>query len=493
VIRFGLGLFLVCGLSFSAGAEIIFLDLNDAPEEIRHCQAGLDKKHLKQRGEGRREQLHVIDPKEYVSKRGESSLKTKTYHALRSKIQDMIRRNIPIDSIIISGDDGSGEFFGSQGKFHQHELVALVKEFPQVGKSLKSAALWGCYPSTVNGAEQFWVNKLPNMQFTMGFVGQGPDKTRPANHALLKQFCERREEAAEATTMDALCRFYDSIEQMPHALTSLGLCNRVGIASREYSTRGRPEKCFTYRELHARCPSFINNPQYNDIYARYMSGESEPGDEAGRKMSDLRNYYNELQKWRHCSQQFRHQRGSDMPVPANVIRLVKYKKLKENLAKWNAPQLADYDEMLNESGLGALRLGDITQLSRKSMNDKIMAAVAALKGQSVETPVSSPPPRETAPRTNAPCVGGSQFMFSSCEPASTARRPAPSTQISRQPIRPVRNPALLRMAECMRQTFVNMNSECSPFDAVGNYPKSRSICLLSSEEAQDERGEDEAC
>jgi hypothetical protein len=430
--------FTILAVSVSAQAEMIFLDLNDAREEIAHCRAGLTEKSLKEnRGERRPEQLHVVDPAKYTSKRGESSLKSKTYHALRAKIQDMNARNVPIDSIVISGEAGNGDFFGSQGKFHQNELFELVNEFPQFAKAWKSAGLWGCYPSNVDDAEQFWFRKIPNLQYTKGFVGQAPNKDRQANHVLMKQFCERRQDDAKATSLDELCRIHDSIQQL--TTTTFGLCNRRGIASRQYSEAGRPEKCFTYKQLHDRCPSFINKREYDAIYTRYLRGDSEVGEESKRQVDDLRRYYNEMQKWRHCADQFRHQRGHEMPNPGSVIRLIKYKKIKENLAKLNATQLADYDEMLDEAGLGALKLGDITRLSRKAMNGRITAAVQALVGRRTE------------------------------------------------------DPALLRMAKCMDQTFVKMNHKCSPFDAIGDYAKTRSICVLSASEAEDERGKNDPC
>jgi|GEM_PF-5492974 len=460
-------------LATGAHAEVIFVDLNDAGEEIRHCQAGLDAKNAKQTWQNP-EQLNVV--KGTPGDRGDY---TKTYHALRAKIQDMIRRGVKIDSIVISGEDGSGHFFGTQGDFHSYELKALMDEFPQVASTLKTAALWGCYPTSVHGAEQFWINKLPNMQLTMGFVVQGPDKTREANHVLLKQFCERREEAAQATTIDQMCKFYDSLQQV--AVTSLGLCNRMGVASREYAIGRTGEKCFTYDQMHKRCPSFINNRELQNVYERYMSGDAEPPEESFARISDLRNFYNEVQKWRHCAEQYKTARGSDMPYAPNLIRLIKYQKLKKNMAKLNAPELAEYDRALERAGLGALKLGDITKLSRKSMNQKIEAAVAALQGQTVEVPVTSAPPADVLPRSERACNGN--FMFSGCAGDEGSRR-SPAPVSNAQSVRGVQDPPLLRMAQCMRQTFVNMDNVCSPFDLVSNHPRTSSMCLKSYAEAK---------
>ncbi len=468
--------------SFAARGELIYLDMNNAGEEIKACQAGIEAKNAKKLWQ-EPEQLHVVK-----GVAGESNFKSKTYYALRAKIMDMINRNIKIDGIVISGEHGDGHFFGSQGDFYQRELVALTKEFPEVGKSLKTAALWGCYPTSVHGAEQYWVNKLPNMQFTMGFVTQGPDKTREANHVLLKQFCERREEAAEATTLDQLCKFYDSLHQV--VPTSLGLCNRAGIASKEYAQGPNGEKCLTYKQLHDRCPAFINNPALEGVYERYMSGESEPPAEVPGRVSELRNFHNEAQKWRQCAAKYKAQRGTDMPFPPDLIRLIKYKKIKENLARINAQELAEYDSALERRGLGALKLGDITKTSRKSMNQKIEAAMKALEGEDVEVPVASPP-RPAANRSRPPCVGAG-FLFSDCDDSAGAGR-ASEAAPSRRIVRAVsEDPTLLRMAHCMKETFISMNGECSAFDVVSGHARTQSPCLMKYERAR-EKNEDDAC
>lgn len=490
MIRLALLLF----FSLNAQAEMIFLDLNDAPKERAACEEGIQSKGIA--GE-RKETLHVVDPSKHKKENGENYQRSPAYHALRKKIKSMISAGTPIDSIVISGEDGSGDFFGSNGKFQYYEFQEIVEEFPSVAKTLKSAALWGCYPSTVVGSEQYWLNKLPNMQFTMGFVTQGPNKDRKAGHDLLRQFCERRQEAAQATTMEALCRFYDSLQQLTP--TSVGVCNRLGVASKEYAVGGKGEKCFTYKQLHDRCPSFIKNKELQAVYDRYMSGDSEPPSESETKMSDLRYYYNEVNKWRHCAAKFREDRRAEnkrlgvseterptgMPVPQNLIRLIKYKKVKENIMKVNSSQLAEYDENLERVGLGRLKVGDITQLSRKSLNEKIQNAVLALQGQTVEIPATSAPPVETAPVSTKECVGGTGFLFGGCaESAKPAPRAAPMSS-KKTVVRGVSDPTLLRMAQCMRQTFVNINHECIPFDLVGDHPKKRSPCLMNYEEAKE--------
>lgn len=80
-------------------------------------------------------------------------------------------------------------------------------------------------------------------------------------------------------------------------------------------------------------------------------------------------------------------------------------------------------------------------------------------------------------------------MFGGCGSGSATAYPASG---SRGSLRAVQDPTLLRMAQCMRQTFVNMNHECTPFDLVGDHAKSQSACLMNYDEAK-EKSEDDPC
>ncbi len=455
-------------------ADMIFLNLNDAPEEIASCKAGVAANNEKAK-KNPPDQLMVINA---VQGENADDNRSNTYHVLKKEIKRMLAAGKTIDSMVISGEDGSGHFFGTNGDFHQNELRDLVKEFPQLSKSLKSAALWGCYTTSVHGAEQFWVNRLPNMQFTMGFTLQGPEKSRPANHALLKQFCERHEEAVKATSKDQLCAFFDSLTHLTK--TSIGVCNREAVATVEYKTR--KEKCFTYEELHKRCGEFTKDPALEQVYQDYMSGRLEPDDEShGEKASPLRNYYNQLNLWRHCREQFKADRGYDMPYLPEVIRLIKYGKIRDNLSKLNAKELADYDRELKKAGLGALALGDISNhsLTRAQMNQRIENAISALRGQTVQ--VQAAPVAATRPEKKK----GGGFLFDPDEEATPVRAPSST-------IRAVNNPTLLRMAQCMRMTFVNMDYRCTQFKNINDRMGDPSSCLMTYNRAKT-KGEDDDC
>lgn len=416
-------------------ADMIFLDLNNADQEFNACKAGVDQNNKDKR---------KANPDGIVRVKGENGEAddgvghTNTYYKLRKAVIGMLKAGRTIDSIVISGDDGTGHFFGSNGDFQHHELRAILKEFPQVGKSMQSAALWGCYGPTLYGAEQFWINRMPNMKFTMGFMGQGPAKDKPVNHSLLTQFCQQREEAVQLTTKDQLCAFYQNLQKL--VPTSVGVCNRVAFASAEYRPKGSKEECFTAEELKARCREFTMDEKLDQVYEDYLSGRRTPEKEVPGKVSPLRRYYNKLNLWRHCGEKFKEDRKKPMPFGPEVIALVKYRNLVNTFNKLNANELASYDRAMAASGYGNLAISNALRdpnIDRGMVNKLIQDAITV-----------------------------------------TSRSPRDST--------------LNRMAMCLKMTYVKMDYRCHQFknvdEEIGGEP---SGCLMNYARAQKKEDDDD--
>ena len=197
----------------------------------------------------------------------------------------------------------------------------------------------------------------------------------------------------------------------------------------------------------------------------------------------LRDYYNKLNLWRHCRAEFKMDRGYDMPFPPEVIRLIKYYKIRTNLAKLNAEELADYDREMKKAGLGALSLGDISNpsMNRQQMNEKLEQAVSALRGETVQ--VAPPPIAFEKPTRPSGSSGG--FLF---DPAAETR---PVLRAPAGTIRGVKNPTLLRMAQCMRMTFVNMDYRCTQFKNIGEHVGDPSNCLMNYNRAKVKEDDDD--
>lgn len=511
MIRTLLTLFILA--SGSLHAECIFVNLNDAQEEINACKQGLQDKAMRVYNETGR----AVEPEGLIQVDGvagdampddDGSPHSKTYDRLRQILLDPKNQGRHIDCIVISGEDGSGHFFGGANNFYAADLRRLYAEFPQLKNTLNASALWGCYPTSVHGAEMHWIKKIPAIQFAMGFTIQGPNKTREANHDLLRQFCDRREDGAKATSMDALCQFYDSLRQITS--TSLGLCNRQGVASLDYG-EGKPDHCFTYDQLHERCTEFIQNwDALENTYEQYRQGlrdDFETSPNGG--ISDLRDFYNKLQLWRHCTDKLKEakaaagQTGFEMPYAPDVIRLIKFKKLLHNIKEMNGPELRQYDIMLNNLGLGAYRLGDIEKLPRREMMARLQGAVSAIEQLAgganqitVETQVAtqaSPTPAPAAAEIDTSL--GFFFGGNSTEKSETAA-PAVAPVVTKTEISTlsvnssngmvngIELTRALRVAQCFRMALEPTDFRCTPFAMVGDNPGQKSVCIMGYERAK---------
>jgi hypothetical protein len=361
----GGSLVLTVGLAWTAArADVLFVDLNNAPKEYGACQ------------EGAPGEVHVVGPATSDGKVVDATL-------IDQKVSELEKAGVKIDTIVISGHDGSGHFFGDYGQFYASELRTLLKNHPRTEKDLTVAALWGCYPTNVHGCETYWLKPTRNIKVAVGFSIRSPSKERPANAAFMKEFCSKRKEAAQAVTKDELCRFYKNLNTIKPM--SVAMCNREAEVARDYG----PEACYTYQQLYDKCSQFDPGEEQRAMYEKYFAG-NEPGFENpptdggsgynGKDggVSPLRAYYNQLHLWMHCAESLKQERGYDMPYAPTVIRLIFYDQLKKNIARLNAPQLADYDKRMAQLGLPQLALGDIRKLSRGEVNRRIDYAVVAL-------------------------------------------------------------------------------------------------------------------
>ena len=366
---------LLFSLNAFAG-DILMIDLNNQGDEVSAC--------LKAAKKDPGTQVHFVGQSEPV-----------TVQSIEDKIRFEESEGRKIDTIIVSGHDGSGLYFGSLGNISSEDITGIVDRDPTLKDSLNSMALWGCYTGNANAAANFWMKNIsPNIKATVAFSLQSPIGTDPANAAILADYCGgRRKQIVEAASEAEMT---DALRSIPNPKNlSLSICYPDGICSDTYGDKKAPSCYHTYDELYDRCREFDPGGEGLKTFQDYFEARSEKfanpppdtetyyetkGSAGHYEKGVLRQYYDSDQLWYHCFEQLQHETGYIMPPPMSVIRLVKFNQLKANFAVREKPIIDQYNEILQRIGMGkqAFDFSDPKE-SRKRIIEKIMAVTQKLE------------------------------------------------------------------------------------------------------------------
>lgn len=94
--------------------------------------------------------------------------------ALMEKSKDS---NAKVTSLILSGHDGGGSFYGDFGKTDIAEIGNLVADNKETFNSMSSLLLMGCWSAVPDQIDQ-WKTIFPKVELIGGFVGSAPASTR---------------------------------------------------------------------------------------------------------------------------------------------------------------------------------------------------------------------------------------------------------------------------------------------------------------------------
>ena len=219
--------FLLALLTMSAAyaGDVLFIDLNNSTEEISHCINGVDAENARYPGT-RKDKVAILGVGDEVNPQN---------------IEKMIARKeasgYSFDTIIISGHDGSGHFFGENGNILASEIGDIVERRSQaveahdaetgdtkvpLNQSLTGMALWGCYTTTGAACENYWMKNIsPSIKATLGFTMQSPDNTNAGNWALLEDYCKKRSEIAAASTQQEMSEVFKGLSGIGHWNSSI--------------------------------------------------------------------------------------------------------------------------------------------------------------------------------------------------------------------------------------------------------------------------------
>ncbi len=376
--RLTLALILFVALSVRAEekcGDVLFVDMNNASKEFDACMEG-----VKQSGCGD------------IYRVGGRLMQNGQPEVVDSAYLDEVLKNYTgpgFKMFTISGEDGNSEFFGDSGTMKVSEITATIAKYRKQAP-IKLSVHWGCY--TANKAacdEQGLKNIAPTVVNSIGYTVQAPTKDKPANWGMIKEACkDRGDYMVEHPDYNALMRKMD-----PKKIWGLSICHDQAICSFEYGARdangdllpGNEDCEHTEEELNRRCSEFDPGEKGHQTFQDYLDAskpgfEDVPNDKAsdGSK-SPLRRYYSQLHLWRHCREQYKSSHDQNMDYPPKVIRLILFKGIVKSLIARHSDDIAEYNSMLAQYGLGQYALTGLESATRGEIVAKTRAATAKLR------------------------------------------------------------------------------------------------------------------
>ncbi len=414
------GLFLVSSISSTCLADIIFIDFNNSASEVKYARAAAEKRGEKLIVLGR-----ASDGSSYNSE------------AFSKDLNQIQNSGAKLTSMIISGHDGNGEFFGSNGSLTSEQMRQAFSEHKELASNVRSIFMAGCYGSDFGAIETYWKGITPNASLLAGYGGSGPRNNVSSGWNYLGSFYGHEKELLAASDKKSLQTAFNKLAGKD---TNRSLCSNDIYVNNNWIG--------TLADLKENCVAAKQNvPASNKRIICYLEGDSgcenPPSD---TKAGELRVLYNESQKNLFCESQYSHLgEGAKFPPSVSrdrIIRLILFKDVVKNTMLHHADLLKTYDSELSKSNLaGVIPLGDLSKLSRAELVHRLKANETAL-------------------------------TKSMADPLLLSSKQGPSII------------ALKSLSKSLDRTLRELDSECVPFDWVEVNSRSSSTCLKNPDLAK---------
>ncbi len=389
-----LSLLILFGVSMSAGADILYLDMNLSIKEIvalRQAAAAMNEQAIiyPERTQAQEDEIEPMWMQaedlqsQFINcilnggsnctqlEQQYSDLLTQVRakaaaigkidaNAIEKIFADLSARNVKLSTIIISGHSSGRIFSGLFGNTTIEGIQAAWNSHPDVVASVKSILLWGCYSGTFDNLNNSWKKLFQGVRIFAGYETRAPLGIRDSSGTFLKDFLLHQAALMAAKTMDEVHQIFRSI-----ALVA----DLDGTAEIDdyYMTYDQVD---LIPEMEKRCQSFPE--PLLDTFRCYNEGklgcENPPPDHEG----PLRDLYTFLQVNRHCTEILK-SKYPDIPSPDYLIRLIYLDTVKSNFERHHNDEFPAFQSLLQQANFGtdidpeqliqATRAGDIQRWS----------------------------------------------------------------------------------------------------------------------------------
>lgn len=262
--------------------------------------------------------------------------------ALEALLEELAAAGTKLSSVVISGHDGNGDFWGPYGRISSENLTALFKKYPALHAETRSLALLGCYTSTVGALETYWKGVIPSVRIVGGYGGSGPLASQKLGHEYLRAFLRRDQKLGAAKTPQELMSQFKSLPAV-RQLTA-------AIATREALANGSSAR--SIEDYYKDCEKIDTNSPLRKTYDCYVRGdqgcEDPPRD---TKKGVLRQFYNEVHGMDHCRALLTIKGDAGLPAGKEVLALLYFHAVRENFSRIHAGELKTVSALLQKLGI----------------------------------------------------------------------------------------------------------------------------------------------
>lgn len=241
-----------------------------------------------------------------------------------------------VNSVILSGHDGSGSFYGKAGSTTKYDVVELLKDSyedkPELLEDLNSVYLWGCYTAT-KAETEWWSKQLPQLDIVAGFHGTGPSIGKSASNTILYDLMMSENEIYNVQEKDEMEKTLKNLEGLPYLLSGIYVktCGEEEYYLSRQKMDGHYDRLYTEfgPTGTASCKKEENNAAnaaHYEKFMRYFTGELAIPEDTSN--GELRTIYNFSRSWEHCKEHWDDpSQGLD---PDKVALLLFYEGVKAN-------------------------------------------------------------------------------------------------------------------------------------------------------------------
>lgn len=302
----------------------------------------------------------LIEQQQTLSARYEE-MKPNYQDQLRSFLQSSSSNGTKVTSLILSGHDGGGHYYGDNGETTMAEISNIAKENQSVFGNTSSLLLMGCWSGTPDQVEQ-WRVIFPQLRVLGGFVGSAPASTRVAAGTYIAGLLRGEKNLLPTATRANVQSMINTVQHMNMVTAGVYIrpsCEETNSRSPAYyyisgasAAEELPENMRpglnTFANADERsvsCMRTFGGSSFRGTYdwnavTQYYQGEREP-----ENNNELRSLYSFLRNNENCFSSG----TSQAPIsPDQVLMLRFFQDVKKNINKYFKTDLENMYKTIDE-------------------------------------------------------------------------------------------------------------------------------------------------